>query len=275
MKFRLTFIFVCSFLCIAPYLIYQRYIQSLTAPDPVPELFQATDRIMPVTFDTTQDMAEAFQTAKEAIYIRSFPADFDKQGTPDLFAKTLLPYIQWYNRQLLAERQQLIAMANKLWAHMPLTQAESDRFMQLANLYGVAGEIDAGTAFRLLEKINVIPPTVALAVALKETENGKRYLDAPFGIFVWDADNRYVRAAYPNLEQAYYAWLYQLNTADAHAAFREMRQQWVSPKPYVGYFLLEFLGSLRPYDGQYTSALEDTYKKNELTHFEAKDESAP
>lgn len=272
MKFRLIFIAVCTVLCVAPYLLYQRHLQSVTAPDNVPELFSMTERITPVAFDTTQAMAEAFQASEQPIYIQSFPSDFDKVGTPELFMRALLPYVQWYNKQLLTDRQQVIAMANKLWAHLPLTATEEERFLQLSQLYDVKGDVDAGTAYQLLEKINVIPPTVALSVALVETEDGTKHLDAPFGVFVWNEDNRYVRAAYPDVEQAYYAWMYQLNTADAHAAFRSQRQQWVSPKPYVGYFLLAFLRSLRPYDGDYTETLTDTYKQYQLIRFEERDE---
>ncbi|MBP5160442.1 MAG: glucosaminidase domain-containing protein [Alphaproteobacteria bacterium] len=264
MKYRLIFIMVCCVLGVVPYLIYQKHMQSLTAPDVVPELFQTTEHVEPTAFATTQAMAEAFQVSDKPIYILSFPTDFDKAGTPELFVQALLPYVQWYNRQISAERQELIAIANKLWAHLPLTQAESDRFAQLANLYGERGDIDPGTAYHLLEKINVIPPAVALTVALQETEGGKKYLDAPFGVFVWDENNRYVRAAYPDLEQAYYAWLYQLNTADAHAAFRAERQQ----ERGRGYSLLSALRSLSPHDGQYTDKLAKTYKQYQLISFE-------
>ena len=272
MKFRLIFIVVCCFLFLVPYLIYQRHMHNLRAPDVAPVLFENAPQMKLTTMADTKSMAEAFQKANEPIYLAHFPSDFASQGTPELFVQALLPYIHFYNQQVMTDRQQLIAIANKLWAHQSLTQAETERFFQLEKFYDVTGEADAGTAFHLLEKINVIPPTVALAVALEETKGGKEYLDAPFGVFVWDDNKRYVRASYPDLSQAYYAWFYQLNTADAHASFREMRQQWVSPKPYVGYFLLKHLRSLRPYDENYTDILSDTYTKYQLLRLEEKDE---
>ena len=266
MKFRLLFILIAGLVCLVPYLIYQKYQQDLRAPDVVPEVFAtSTEPLLYQSFSTTQEVAAALENPP--VYVESFPSDFNKRGTPELFIKVLLPYIQYYNRQILSDRQQLIVIANKLWAHEPLTKEETTLFLQLAALYDVNTEVDAGGAFHLLEKVNAIPPAVALAVALVETEGGKKYLDAPFGVFVWDQNKRYVRASYLDLGAAYYAWMYQMNTADAHASFREERRPSIS-----SYLLLKSLPSLRPYDGKYVKALTDAYKRYNLARFEEKDE---
>ena len=274
MKFRLLVIVICVCLFMLPYLIYQKYVQAPTAPDVVPELFQNVPYIQMVAFEDTARMADAFKTADQPIYISRFPDDFADKGTPDLFIQALLPYIQFYNQQIIAERQQFVAIANKLWSGQPLTETEIQRFMQLAELYDVQGDIDAGTAYHLLEKINFIPQTVALSVALRETQDGTKNLSSPFSVYVWNADNHYVRAAYPDLDRAYYAWMYQLNTADAHARFRELRQRRLSARSYprAGYFLLKALQSLQPHVVYYENALSETYKKHNLVRFEDIDE---
>lgn len=143
--------------------------KNLQATDRVPRIFEAS---LP---DTLQELADA-------------------RAKKRLFISTLLPIVLRSNEMILLTRGRILAIRNKLEEQIPLTRAETKWLATQARKYRVSRQRDFRTQDMdiLLYKIDVIPPSLALAQAAMETGWGtSRFAqsgNALFGEWVWGED---------------------------------------------------------------------------------------
>lgn len=152
------------------------------------------------------------------------------------FFRSLLPLVLAENGRIRRERARLEAYWSK---DAPLGAAERRHVEALADRYGVEGDLDAaGTRERLLRRVDVIPPALALAQAALEsgwgTSRFAREGNSLFGQWTWepgaglDPERREVGKthavrSFPDLRASVRAYLGNLNRGHAYAELRRLR----------------------------------------------------
>jgi Bax protein len=157
----------------------------------------------------------------------------DVDAKKSVFLRTLLPLVLRVNEEIQADRARIeeIAARRAEGRSRPL----DERWLRdMATLYGLK---DVSLS-KLLQRVDVVPPSLALAQAAEEsgwgTSRFARQGNALFGQWTWDADsalvpkNRKLGAthgvkAFPSLLQAVRAYARNLNTHRAYGEFRKAR----------------------------------------------------
>lgn len=213
----------------------------------VPPIDKDSDRILRVT--STGDLVDMFDTlgydfayvrdngtAVPRLFLAELPADFaaraDAGQRVDLFFRTLLPLMLRVNERITAQREQLLELSGQLAAGATL--AEEDRLWldSLAEEYGLTGGSLAGETLQvLLRRVDIVPPSMALAQAAVESGWGTSSLarngNALFGqvgLSGMRAPTGHTYATFDQLIDAVDAYAYNLNTNPAYRSFRAMRE---------------------------------------------------
>lgn len=150
------------------------------------------------------------------------------------FIKSVLPLVLRANDAVLVERRHLKAVIGHLRAGRALSLSQQAWLADLADRYG--GEASDPEA--LLKRVDVVPISLALAQAAEEsgwgTSRFARQGNAVFGQWTWDTEigivprdrprgrNHLVRK-FPALQHSVSAYVANLNSNPAYAAFREAR----------------------------------------------------
>jgi Bax protein len=159
------------------------------------------------------------------VQVAALPPDIERLASSDarktLFLRLLLPIILTVNDHIGADRQKLLALHRKMAAGGHLSADEVQWILDQADIYDEPGaDIDA-----LLKKIDVVPPSLALAQAIEESGWGTsriaRQGNALFGQFGQDAEGEWDYRSFATLNEAVAAYAHNLNT---HPAYREFRQ---------------------------------------------------
>ena len=109
-----------------------------------------------------------------------------------LFTSAMLPIILRANELIIADRGRLIALRKKLFEQKKLRRVEREWLISTARTYRekLPTDLNADDINILLYKIDVIPPSLALAQAAMETGWGTSKFaqqgNALFGEWVWD-----------------------------------------------------------------------------------------
>jgi Bax protein len=147
----------------------------------------------------------------------------------DTFVKVLLPLILAENERILTERKRLLRVQDGLLAGAPLSEAERAWLEGVADRYEVEYDEDApaDVVELLVERIDVVPPSLAIGQAALETGWGTSAAargQAMFGqmIFSDDGERAAVRR-FERLAHAVRAYELNLNTHKAYARFRTRR----------------------------------------------------
>lgn len=170
------------------------------------------------------------------LFLSELPRDFDEIGSVErrksLFLRSLLPLVLRENERLLAQRERLQRLQQKLDGGEEPTPAER---AWLAERYGHFG-VQPGRSAELLRRVDVVPPSLALAQAATEsgwgTSRFAREGNALFGQWTWsddvpgmvprerDGDATHRVRAFGSLDASVRAYMHTLNT---HRAYRDLR----------------------------------------------------
>jgi Bax protein len=202
------------------------------------------------------------------IRVERVPADLvNKDGNERkaLFITAILPVVLDVNQRVLAEREQLLYLRDKMaMAPMSISPIERIWLEDLADRY----EASVNDIDELVRRVDIVPPSMAIAQGGVEsgwgTSPAARSTNALFG---------QIRAGSPqpftNVAQATDAYITNLNTHRAYAAFRvaraALREQ---GEPLDGYRLV---GSLLRYSemGQdYVKFVRQIMRENDLSDFD-------
>ena len=165
----------------------------------------------------------------------NFPAELHQQAavSPDerveTFVNVMLPYIESQNSKIEAVRNKLLGFKRKLENSRPIMREDREYIALLSERYG-AKDLDD-----LITKIDIIPPSLALAQAALESGWGQdaiaRQANVFYGQKAWsDKDSipgsmgeRY--KAFETPAHSVQGYMFNLNTHPAYEEFRARRAE--------------------------------------------------
>lgn len=226
------------------------------------------------------------------VLVTQLPADLASIETVDrrkaAFAQALLPLILIVDETIAGQRRELVRLRDLQAAGLPLTDRQDAWLTDLAHQYAVADRsID-----KLLLKVDIIPPSLALAQAIEESGWGTSYFartgNALFGQRAWgDAapglapdvqrpgDNFKVRS-FPWVLDAVRAYIQNLNSHPAYAELRRVRAQIRSRgETPDGYTLAGALTSYSERGADYINTIRFLMRENDLAAFDRAKLNAP
>jgi Bax protein len=165
----------------------------------------------------------------------NFPEELLQQAAvdPDVrvqtFVNVMLPYIERQNRGIEAVRNKLLGFKNRLSNSRPIMREDREYIAALSKRY------DAEDLDDLLTKIDIIPPSLALAQAALESGWGQddiaRQANVFYGQKAWDDKDsipgsmgeRY--RAFETPAHSVQGYMFNLNTHSAYEEFRKLRAE--------------------------------------------------
>lgn len=209
------------------------------------------------------------------IFVAELPDDLDSVGDSslrkELFFGTLLPLVLRVNENILHDRARLIEIRQRMGHGQAVSAGDHAWVAQFAETYGVP----AGDLRGLLQRVDIIPPSMALAQAAVESGWGTSALTrrgnavfgqttgGPDGIRFKRGDQRY--AAFDRLIDSAEAYALNLNTNPAYHAFRALRAQaQAAGRTPDGHALLAGLDNYSTLGREYVSYVRRVIRANEL-----------
>lgn len=191
--------------------------------------------------------------------------DVDPDTRVAEFVNHFLPYVESENKRIMVTRQRLIAILNKLSVPRPISRQEREWVQSLYKKYGTD---DTG---ELLKRIDIIPPSLAVAQAALESGWGTAELARSHNVFYgqksWSKTGvegkhgeRYRAFESPHMSVS--AYMLNLNTHQAYSEFRDARAKLRSQgKEPTGISLVGHLGRYSTKGTDYISMVASIIKK--------------
>ena len=246
----------------------------------LPNLNLKTETVLNLFKDVEYDLGIVrSKKLVKPIYFTQFPRDLDALESTKLkketFIKIVLPLIVAENERIIADREKLINLSKKKFT----TDLEKQWIRQKLLEYKVKkGDLD-----ELLLRIDIIPTSIALAQAAKESGWGtSRFAlegNAIFGQWTWsgqgiapldrESDKNHKILKFPILRASVKAYQNNLNTHKSYSKFRQKRSLLREKnKKVAGLELTETLNNYAQTGSEYTKKLNQIIKQNRLTDFE-------
>ena len=234
-----------------------------------PLLQAAFDRI---GFDL--DSVAAGYISVPRVLLAALPPDMDRLDSMDdrkmLFLRTLLPVILSVNDEIGADRARLLELRAQMASGATLAAADVQWVMGLADAYDQP-DADIGA---LLKKVDVIPPSLALAQAIQESGWGTsriaREQNALFGQFGQGASGEWDYRDFETLNETVQAYAHNLNT---HRAYREFRAARAKMRQHgADIDAWDLASTMHRYSergDEYVQALRSIMRDNSLESFDA------
>jgi len=246
----------------------------------LPDLNLKTETVLNLFKDVEYDLGQVrSRKLVKPIYFTQFPRDLDALESVELkketFIKIVLPLIVAENEKILADRKKLLILSNKKFT----TDLEKLWLRQKLLEY----KIKKGDLNELLVRIDIIPTSIALAQAAKESGWGtSRFAlegNAIFGQWTWSGqgiaplnrennkDHKILK--FPILRASVKAYQNNLNTHKSYLKFREKRLNLREKNKQIsGLKLTETLNNYAQTGTEYTKILNQIIKQNRLSDFE-------
>lgn len=246
-------------------------VMRITSAEKLADLFAGMD----YTLDFGRDQVEV-----PRVFLASLPADFTSMSSTDarkeLFIRTMLPLVLKVNEGILLDRGRLLALRSRAAAGRTPTAEEAAFLNDLAERYG----LEKPDFDQLLLRVDVVPPSLALAQAAEEsgwgTSRFARQGNAAFGQITFDEDEglmpygrddgkRHLIRSYDHLLDGVRSYAHNLNTHDAYRDFRKLRAQLRSRgEPMDGAKLAGALVSYSERGEEYVDAITNIMHANNL-----------
>jgi len=213
------------------------------------------------------------------IYFTQFPRDLETiQSTKlkkETFLQIVLPLVVAENERILEDRMKLKTLSNKKYT----TDLEKQWIRQKLLEY----KVKKGDLKELLLRMDIIPTSIALAQAAKESGWGtSRFAlegNAIFGQWTWsgqgiaplerDSNKNHKILKFPILRASVKAYQNNLNTHKSYKSFRDKRLQLREKNKKInGLELTDTLKNYAQTGSEYTKILNQIIKQNRLTDFE-------
>jgi Bax protein len=220
------------------------------------------------------------ETAVPRLYLANLPADLDDLNDPalrkQLFIKSMLPLVLGMNETIQADRKRLVGYAERVKAGVRIVPAERDWLDGMFERY----DVEDGDLLTLIKRVDVIPPSLALAQAAEESGWGtSRFAqqgNALFGQWTQSEDKGLIPAeraknasyavkSFGSIAEAVKGYAHNLNTHPAYEEFREAR--WAAREaglPLDGHQLAETMRRYSAKGDDYVDAIRRLIRQNEL-----------
>lgn len=216
------------------------------------------------------------------VQIPDFASILDPEQRKQMFFNFLQPYVDAQNDKVSQQRRRLLSVMERLQQGKKLARRDRVFVLELANAYEVEGQDYTDMEFlqRLLRRVDVIPPSLVLAQAAKESGWGSsRFAKEVYNFFgQWcyeqgcglvpsrrrSSANHEVKA-FSSIEESVNAYFMNLNTFPSYLDLRLIREQLrESSRPIDGISLSEGLGSYSERGKAYVREVQSIIHFNEL-----------
>lgn len=207
-----------------------------------------------------------------ALFLTAVPGDLDALDETDakkqVFLRVMLPLVLVVNEEIAEDRRRLEAMAAN-------RAPRDDAWLtELAARYGAEG----ATPAQLLRRVDVVPPSLALAQAAEESGWGtSRFVREANNLFghvgdsvtpEGDADGPRM-AAFASLHEAVRAYVHNLNTHPAYETLRRARAAARARDAFPdGHTLAGTLVNYSERHGAYVDSIRALIRANRLLRFD-------
>jgi Bax protein len=223
------------------------------------------------------------------VRVSAFPSDLGQVNRTverkKLFFQSVVPLILLENERVLKERQWLTDILARVDAGAPVAAYERAWLKALAERYDVDGQpLDPKPRAELLQRVNAVPPSLALAMAALESGWGtSRFVGEGNNLFgQWTfrpgtglvplrrpKGASYELAVFPDLSSSFRAYLHNLNTHWAYKTFRAKRAELSSlDAPGAAETLAQSLLRYSTRGSAYTADVVRVIRRNHLTRFD-------
>jgi len=246
----------------------------------LPNLNLKTETVLNLFKDVEYDLGQVrSKKLVKPIYFTQFPRDLDELQSTQLkketFIKIVLPLIVVENERILDDRKRLQILSEKKFT----TDSEKQWIRQKLLEY----KVKKGDLKELLVRMDIIPASIALAQAAKESGWGtSRFAlegNAIFGQWTWsgqgiapldrESNKNHKVLKFPILRASVKAYKNNLNTHKSYVKFRAKRSSLREKnKKISGLELTETLNNYAQTGSAYTKILNQIIKQNRLTDFE-------
>ena len=246
----------------------------------LPNLNLKTETVLNLFKDVEYDLGQVrSKKLVKPIYFTQFPRDLDELQSTKLkketFIKIVLPLIVAENERIIADREKLLVLSNKKFT----TDLEKQWIRQKLLEY----KVKKGNLKELLVRMDIIPTSIALAQAAKESGWGtSRFAlegNAIFGQWTWsgqgiapldrESNKNHKILKFPILRASVKAYQNNLNTHKSYSKFRQKRNNLREKKKKIaGLELTETLNNYAQTGSEYTKILNQIIRQNRLTDFE-------
>tara|TARA_B100000674_G_scaffold496214_1_gene525766 strand:- start:314 stop:1828 length:1515 start_codon:yes stop_codon:yes gene_type:complete len=246
----------------------------------LPDLNLKTETVIQLFKDVDYDLKKVRnEKLVKPIYFTQFPRDLDNlqsvQLKKETFIKIVLPLIVAENEKIIDDREKLIILSKKKYT--------SDTEKQWLRQKLLEYKVKKGNLDELLKRMDMIPVSIALAQAAKESGWGtSRFAlegNAIFGQWTWDGqgiaplkrdgDKNHKILKFPILRASVKAYKNNLNTHKSYSKFREKRMTLRDKKRNIaGLALTDTLKNYAQTGSEYTKILNQIITQNRLSDFE-------
>ena len=246
----------------------------------LPDLNLKTQTVLNLFKDVDYDLSQVrSKKLVKPIYFTQFPKDLDElQSTrlkKETFIQIVLPLVVAENEKILADREKLRIISEKKFT----TDLEKQWLRQKLLEY----KVKKGNIAELITRIDIIPTSIALAQAAKESGWGtSRFAlegNAIFGQWTWsgkgiapldrESDKKHKILKFPILRASVKAYQNNLNTHKSYSNFRAKRSIMRKKNKVIsGLELTETLKNYAQTGLEYIKILNQIIKQNRLTDFE-------
>ncbi len=246
----------------------------------LPDLNLKTETVLNLFKDVDYDLNTVrYEKKVQPIYFTQFPRDLDEIQSVKLkketFIKIVLPLVVAENEKILEDRFKL----KKIISGKMTTDKEKQWLRQKFLEY----KVKKGSVEDLITRMDIIPTSIALAQAAKESGWGtSRFAlegNAIFGQWTWngqgiaplnrDKSKNHKILKFPILRASVKAYKNNLNTHKSYIKFRKMRKELRNKnKKITGLELTTALENYAETGSEYTKILEQIITQNKLMDFE-------
>ena len=207
------------------------------------------------------------------LILANLPPDIERLDAMDarknLFLRLMLPAVLAANEQIGADRQHLLQIKAQLVSGVQMSSADVQWVLQMADSYDQPdADVDS-----LLRKVDVVPPSLALAQAIEESGWGTsriaRSQNSLFGQFGQDGNGDWDYKSFASLQEAVSSYMRNLNTHRAYKEFRVMRAKMRVTKGEIDGW--DLAGTLHRYSERgddYVRGVRGIMRDNELEAFD-------
>jgi Bax protein len=246
----------------------------------LPNLNLKTETVLNLFKDVDYDLSQVRnKKLVKPIYFTQFPRDLNELPNARLkketFIKIVLPLVVAENERILADRKKLQRILKK----KQTSELEKQWLRQKLLEY----KVKKGNMDELVERVDIIPTSIALAQAAKESGWGtSRFAlegNAMFGQWTWsdngiapldrEGNKNHKILKFPILRASVKAYQNNLNTHKSYSNFRDKRMTMREKnKSIKGLELTETLKNYAQTGSEYTKILNQIIIQNRLTDFE-------
>jgi len=247
--------------------------------DPETDYSLNTQTVLNLFEDLDYDLSEVrSRKLVKPIYFTRLPKDLDEMRSTsrkkETFLQILLPLVVAENERIQKDRTYLLKILKK---------NQSEKNVNWINKKYKEYKVSKKNIDELIRKIDIIPTSIALAQAAKESGWGtSRFAlegNAIFGQWTWngvgmapldkDEDQKHKILKFPLLRASVKAYITNLNTHSGYKSFRKKRSELrAANKDLSGLDLIHELDNYAQTGKEYTKVLEKIIKQNDLDEFE-------